>query len=151
MKKGTIIIAIICGMILSAAIGAVIGHNYQFTGFGDNPVPEKEKLTYRTDVRVVRQIQPQDYVDFEINTSIPFNVNNDDETPLFLIKRLINNPIYERYHNNPDVRKVIDESKADNVISFKEYLAIRSVIRDEYYRVRGKQDREELNTLVKKM
>lgn len=67
------------------------------------------------------------------------------------MQRLINPPIYQCYYNNPDVRKVIDESKSDKPISFKEYLAIRSVIRDEYYRVRGKQDREELNTLVKKM
>ncbi|PJG65687.1 hypothetical protein [Acinetobacter seifertii] len=47
------------------------------------------------------------------------------------MEKLITNPAYEEYRFEPDVRKVIDKAKSDNVISYREQKEILDIVKDK--------------------
>lgn len=96
---------------------------------------------------IVMPIKPSDYIDLELDPIGSKELAADDTTPLYLMKALVNNPIFIRYQSNENVRKVIIAAKADEVIQFGEYMDIRSAIRKEYRLSRNKDDQALLKEL----
>ena len=131
-------------LIIGLGFGALIGVS----------IPTKDKCApteddYKRDVKVVQPIDEIDYLDFELE---PVNAKNflpEDEAPLFMLEGMIKNSVFQHYKDRSNVRKTIDDAKADNKITFSEYMQIRKSVRDEFIHTRDKEDRAALNKLVK--
>lgn len=137
-------------VLIGALFGFILGVLFCFLVAGINYLEKKrpQGISDRQPVAtIVMPIKPSDYIDLELDPIGSKELSADDTTPLYLMKALVNNPIFIRYQSNENVRKVINAAKADEVIQFGEYMDIRSAIRKEYRLSRNKDDQALLKEL----
>lgn len=135
-------------MLIIFMFGFVLG---AYVTKSQNESNEATEHRYKPNVKVIQPIRPTDYLDFEFDQLGLSNLRLDQEAPLFMMKALISNPIYQRYENNTDVRIVIDKAKVDGIITAKEFIEIRRTIRDVYMKTQDKEEQLMLRQLIKSL
>lgn len=136
-------------LIIGLAFGILIGSSLKSYAKCETGI--KKTSNYKPNVKVVQPISASDYVDFELNPVAAKYLTEEDEVPLFVIKAMKMNPLFDRYKDNPNVRKVIDSAKDDGKINYGEYKVIRNTVRDEYMRTNDKEERANLTKLVEEL